>query len=875
MCHSLKRINDVLFSAEWNVAVMMEKHFQFNSLEWSGWTVVSVCAVLIVLVSIILLFRYERRLVSHKIGNILIALRVTALVLILLTFLEPVLTWSFNTEKTGRLIVALDVSDSMNTQDRHASKLEKLQLARALKMIGNDQINARLDRWEAAYAAGEEPAWVEESETANPEKRAQLAESRKQNLETIFEEIDQMSRKEIAQKLLTNPANPILEKLKERGDIDLVLFAGDAVSAEQTTLEKPLTEVPDQVHMELSNLSQALKAAGSGSETGTSPISGYVLLTDGRDNSQLDPVSTAEQLGQMKVPVYPVLLGSANQPKDISVSALDYPQTAFKDDKPLLKARIGTSGYDGQEVRVVLMQGDQELAVKRFKSTGVSKLLEFEIESDQQGRQEYRLETDILPGETREDNNEKTFAINFVDDKSHVLLVEETARWEFRFLHNALERDKRIDLQQVLFEQPYMGLLPRPFFPNQLLINAPQAKQNENQAAAENKEKPKPFANKDLIIIGDVSPEHVKEDLWKQIQTFVGDQGGTLVLLAGKQYMPLKHRSKTLDELLPVKDLEAVDWNQANFKVPPGERGMHLALTPEGELEPLFQFDATPDINRDIWQHLPGHLWFLQGTLKPGASVLAYGISPFDAPLNEKRDGVIVYRQYGAGQVIWVGIDSTWRWRYRVGDRYHHRFWGQMARWAARNKASAGNEYVKFSLNKTDIDAGEIATATARWTQEYLQQHPDVKSTVEIVRAAEPDQVVASFELQTQKNQPQLQEGNLPALDPGEYELKLKPSTQQPGDKEIVTPLFVHEVKTIELGNLASNPQLLTEMAESSGGKLLTPGTIDELLELIPNLNQEISNQDEVSLWDHWLILVLIMGVLTVEWAIRKLNGLP
>jgi hypothetical protein len=855
---------------------MMERHFQFNSLEWSGWTVVSVCAVLVVLVSIILLFRYERRLVSHGIGNVLIALRVTALVLILLTFLEPVLTWSFNTEKTGRLIVALDVSDSMNTQDRHASKLEKLQLARALKMIGNEQINARLDRWEAAYAAGEDPVWVEESETANPEKRAQLAESRQQNLETIFEEIDQMSRKDIAQKLLTNPAHPILEKLQERGEIDLVLFAGDAVPTEQTTLETPLAEVPNQVHMELSNLSQALKAGGSSSETGTSPIAGYILLTDGRDNSQLDPVLTAEQLGQMKIPVYPVLLGSANQPKDISVSALDYPQTAFKEDKPLLKARIGTSGFEGQPVRVVLKQGDQELDVKQFQSAGVSKILEFELPSKELGRQEFTLETDVLPGETRDDNNEKTFAINFVDDQSHVLLVDETARWEFRFLHNALERDKRIDLQQVLFEQPYMGLLPHPFFPNQLLINVPQENQADNQGAAANRaDQPKPFADKDLIIIGDVSPEHVEEEKWKQIQSFVGDQGGTLVLLAGKKYLPLAHRSQTLNELLPVKDLEVVDWNQANFKVPPDERGMHLTLTPEGEQEPLFQFDATPDINRDIWKELPGHLWFLQGTLKPGASVLAYGVSPFNAPLDEQRDGVIVLRQYGSGQVIWIGIDSTWRWRFRIGDRYHHRFWGQMARWAARNKASAGNEYVKFSLNKTDIDAGEIATATARWTQEYLQQHPDVKSTVQIFQAAEPDQVVASFDLLPQKNQPQLQEANLPPLEPGEYQLKLIPSTREPGDKEIVTPLFVHEVKTIELGNLASNPQLLTEMAESSGGKLLTPGTIDQLLQLIPNLNQEISHQDEVSLWDHWLILLLIMGVLTVEWAIRKLNGLP
>ncbi|MCA9017947.1 MAG: VWA domain-containing protein, partial [Planctomycetaceae bacterium] len=433
-------------------------------------------------------------------------------------------------------------------------------------------------------------------------------------------------------------ANPILEKLQERGQVDLVLFAGDAVAAEKTTLESGLDQVPEQVHMGLSNLSQALKASAGSTESGKSPVSSYILLTDGRDNSQLNPVSTAEQLGQMQVPVYPVILGSSHQPKDISIASLDYPQTAFKDDKPLLKARIGTSGYEGQEIRVILKQNDREVAVKNFKSQGVSKLLEFELDSGKLGRQEYTVETSLLPGETRDDNNEKSFAINIVDDKSHVLLVEETARWEFRFLHNALERDKRIDLQQVLFEQPYMGLLPQPFFPNQLLIKEPPKNEQPNLD-----NKPHPFSDKDLIIIGDVSPEHLEN--WEHIQTFVADQGGTLVLLAGKKYLPLAHRSEILNELLPLKNLKVVDWNQANFKVPPEERGMRLRLTPEGEAEPLFQFDVNPETNRDIWAELPGHLWFLQGELKPGASVLAYGVSPFNAPLDEEKDGVIIQRQ--------------------------------------------------------------------------------------------------------------------------------------------------------------------------------------------------------------------------------------
>ncbi|WP_298868559.1 hypothetical protein [uncultured Gimesia sp.] len=849
---------------------MSDRQFQFNSFELSGWTITGVCAIVLALVTIILLFRYERRLVPPSIGNILITLRVLALLFILLTFLEPVLTWSFDTEKTGRLVVAIDVSDSMNTQDLHASDLEKLRLARALKMIGNQKVDARLDRWEKSFSLKEEPEWVDKSETANPEKRASLAASRKQNLYAVFEEIDQLSRKQIAQKLLLNPANPILEKLQERGLVDLVLFAGNAVTADRQTLETSLIQVPDQVHMELSNLSEALKASPGSSDTGSAPISSYILLTDGRDNSQLNPVTTAEQLGQMQVPIYPVIVGSTYQPKDISIAALDYPQTAFKDDRPLLKARIASNGYDGQELTVILKQNDREVAVKKFTSRGVSHQIEFELESQKLGRQEYTLHTDILPGETRDDNNSKNFAVNIVDDKSHVLLIDETARWEFRFLHNALERDKRIDLQQVLFEQPYMGLLPQPFFPDELPTKTPRKNDGPNP---ENKSHP--FGEKDLIIIGDVSPEHMKEENWEQIKTFVSDQGGTLVLLAGKKFLPLGHRSKILDELLPLKNLKVIDWNQDAFKVPPGKRGMRLELTPEGEAESLFQFDVNPEINREIWKQLPGHLWFLEGEKKPGATVLAYGVSPFNAPLDDDTDGVIIQQQYGSGQVIWIGIDSTWRWRFRVGDRYHHRFWGQMARSAARNKAAAGNEFVKFSLTKTDIDAGEISTASARWTQEYLAQFPDVKSSVAIYKVSDPEKVIASFDLIKQKSQPLIHEANIPPLPPGEYQLKLNTSPEVAKGKEITTPLFVHQIKTIELGNLASNPQLLSEIAESSGGKLLAPETIDQLLELIPSLNQKTTNQDEISLWDHWLILVLIMGILTAEWAIRKLNGLP
>ena len=133
-------------------------------------------------------------------------------------------------------------------------------------------------------------------------------------------------------------------------------------------------------------------------------------------------------------------------------------------------------------------------------------------------------------GETRDDNNQRSFAVEIVDDQSHVLLIEDEARWEFRFIDNALSRDERVDLKQVVFDQPHIGVLPTTFFPQRLQLPATPADVAEST-----------MAELDLIIVGDVSPSNVTSNVWKVIDEFVREQGGTLVLLAGKNQFPARH----------------------------------------------------------------------------------------------------------------------------------------------------------------------------------------------------------------------------------------------------------------------------------------------------------------------------------------------
>src|SRR5207244_3833486 len=99
--------------------------------------------------------------------------------------------------------------------------------------------------------------------------------------------------------------------------------------------------------------------------------------------------------------------------------------------------------------------------------------------------------------------------------------------------------------------------------------------------------------------------------------------------------------------------------------------------------------------------------WGVEGKRKPGASVLLAASLP-DKEENADERGVLVQQSYGLGRVVYLGIDSTWRWRFRVGDTYHHRFWGQIVHWAATDKLlPAGNKFVRYGARDPVYMEGE------------------------------------------------------------------------------------------------------------------------------------------------------------------------
>jgi hypothetical protein len=315
-----------------------------------------------------------------------------------------------------------------------------------------------------------------------------------------------------------------------------------------------------------------------------SPIRAFVVLTDGRETSGSDPVATARRWRDLNAAVYPVLVGSERRPKDIVVDALDVPPTAYLNDKPLAKVTLQASGFEGETLTVVLDETDgptqtKSVAVpKRDSGLPPTISVEFPLDATKLGRHQFTVRTDVLKGETRDDNNARDFTLTVVDDKAKVLLVDGEARWEFRFLDGAFGRDERVRFERVLFEQPHMGVLNETFYPRRL-----------NFGPLDTPIEKSPLSEFDLVIIGDVSPRDLPEPVLAQLEKFVADIGGTVVFIAGKRSLPLLYRSATLDKLLPLTNPRPVS------SLDPADTPPHLrGCPPTATANAFYNWPAMP-----------------------------------------------------------------------------------------------------------------------------------------------------------------------------------------------------------------------------------------------------------------------------------------
>jgi hypothetical protein len=861
------------------------------------WQTPFLAALVLVPVALVLgLYRYEMQLVARTTALALLVLRVAALaLLLLLVCLQPIYGRTHTDDLPGRVLVTVDRSESTNTSDARRPIVEKLRLARALHWGKGICSDAQLDEWIEDYEQQRSPKWLKPGESREAENQ------RRATFEKLLAFVDATTRAQTAQRILEAEGGGLLRALMAKHEVELLGFHREAWDLQPDQLEElfrtpsPASEKQDDAEnlASFTDLSLPFLRALERSGPGQGKILGIVLLTDGQHNSGEAPTDKARELGERHIPIYPIALGSRLPPPDAALVSIQAPNTVFKDVDTVVEAGFKINGMEAQDFQIELHRrgkdGDKVLAKRLIHHEGKDRIYSesFPVRMEEAGTQMLSAEIHpVRPGtkETRIDNNSRSTTVNVADDKASVLLLDGEARWEYHYLATALKRDRTLKVESVMFQQPRL---------NQTL--SPDERKKSGLPSQQLSSNPDALADFDCIVLGDVAVEDLPLEQRQRLEKYVAERGGTLVILAGKRYMPLGYPEiDAKGETDPLRKLLPLDLPRAVTSTD----GFRLELTSIGRETKFMEMDADPAKSAAIWHGLPRHYWAVVGQAKPGATTLAYvpsGDERNDASEGDKQKALIVKQNYGFGRVLFVGLDSTWRWRYRAGDAYHHTFWGAVLRWAASDKPlMTGNDFIRFGTSQPIYARGEDVKIVVRLNEELGPLPPNLLAAARIIllgKKGEADKVAALVPLARRSAQPRVLEGPIRDLPPGDYALELdlpdyadkllndpaKPSKTNSGEpgKPMRAQFLVKPPESKENIDLETRWPLLEELAAKSGGKVFAPEEAGALIDLLVHQSVPYTERIEQKLWQWWGPLALVLTLLTIEWVARKLAGLP
>lgn len=598
-------------------------------------------------------------------------------------------------------------------------------------------------------------------------------------------------------------------------------------------------------------------------------VTDVVILSDGRSNGGIPPLEAARAAGQAGVPVHTLVVGDTRSETNAVLELVDVPGQALEGDEIAVTVRVRASGTESARAQVVLeeLEGDaprvlaeedvalgpegERVVLIAPSGTGVLG----------QNLRRFRVSVPPLEGESLVDDNHHEFSVHVSPARIRVLYVEGYPRWEYRFVKNLLLRaDRNIDAQCFL-------LSATRDFPQESSRDLPALTEVPTTREAL-------LANYDVVLLGDVDPYAVSpdpkkcEDFLAALRAFV-EAGGGLLFQAGESWNPRAFTNTVLEDVLPV----TLDANPPRIDT---RNEFRARLVDPDHPHEILRLAADPALNRALWEHetegLRGFYWYLPiQKVKPGAQVLLRHPSERNVHSGENYP-LMVLGYFPAGRTVFLGVDSTHRWRYRYGDRYLDTFWRNTIRWLALGRLKQGDRRYRIESSRSSYDIEDRVQLEARVLDEDYR--PSVEP-VQTVHWSGPDGVEKTFELARDGEREGSYRGSLEVDRPGVYRAWLEGRVEG-ALQRVSTTEFEVVLPSREVQDPAPDPETLRTLSATTGGVFLELARARELARQFPGgeeRHEPISSRLEDA-WDDWHTLLLALGLLGAEWILRKRNEL-
>jgi uncharacterized membrane protein len=587
-------------------------------------------------------------------------------------------------------------------------------------------------------------------------------------------------------------------------------------------------------------------------DTSELPVGAVVLLSDGAENAGggagdsggID-LETINALHNRRLPVHTIGFGKEKAARDVEMEDAVVAAKAMADSRMTATVSFHQHGYAGQKATLDVKDGAKLLAttVVTLAPDGAGSSETMFFNAGDAGVKSIGFALEPLAGEENTSNNAVTRLVDVSAEPRRILYVEGEPRWEFKFIRRAEAEDKGVQIVSMLRTTENKIYRQGIADPSELANGFPSKAEDLFKYQA--------------IIIGSVEAGYFTPVQQELIREFVDKRGGGLLFLGGRfSLSDGGWGSSSVADLFPT----FLSNEKGTFR----RENATTQLTAAGAESPITRLLDDRAANVDRWRKLP-YLNDYQdpGAPKPGATVLAQMMAGRTMPL-------LVTQSYGHGRTAVLATSGTWRWQMnsQLNDPSHDLFWQQLLRWLA---ADSPGQVVATMPQQTLMDEGHVKlTAVVRDKQ--FTPAADAHVSAHVIG---PDGLSAMVDLTPVPNSPGTFAMDWPAEKPGSYLAEVTADQTGKGAQELGKDVlsFRREDGVAENFHTQQDRELLQKLSDETGGRYWEQGELERLPKEIHYSEAGISVRDTKELWDMPIVFLVLLGLMSADWLLRRKWG--
>jgi hypothetical protein len=565
-------------------------------------------------------------------------------------------------------------------------------------------------------------------------------------------------------------------------------------------------------------------------QSAINPPDYVLLLSDGRATEGENLPDMTSSLGW---PIHTIALGDSSRTDDIALTDIEFNEVIYASRKTEIQVALSQQGIFDGKLQIQLSERNRVLTQKSADPPGDGKTGEHTLSFTPATPGRMFLNMEVLAGnEANVLNNRRTIAVRVLKSKLNILLYSSSLNQEYAFLNRYLGTRDDYETTRII-DSPGGSRLGERFPNTQEKLNA--------------------F---DLVIMIDPSLSRIKSH-FDRLTSYMTDRGGAILIFMGEQYA-LSAPDSRLETLMPLVT--------SHLRMRPIQYGK-FHINPDARMifHPVLKLADNREDIASTWANQPPFTQRLPiDSLRSGAVPLGY----IEDQTDNVRKSVIAFTRHGAGKILTFAVAPFWHWAfYPVGvggdASIYHEFISATIRWLTITDES---DRLSFKPVKEVFQSGEETTFEGSVHDEGFR--PIEGGTGELIIASSSDDTtIASILPEPGKPGRYLAAAGVLAQGSYDYHADLLADSVKLGDFD-----GKFAVDDIDRETAFSDVDwtYLAQTAQNSGGAFVSYHNIQPLLDAIDISTIRVEEKHDIRLWDHLILLLVIIVTLTLEWFIRK-----